>query len=192
MLHRISTKITDTFLSNNQEYSKEVYTYGIEIILSSLLGCISVIIISILIGSALEGIIYIAGLSLIRIFAGGYHADTYFKCNIITVSSFCVSLIVHKFCIKTSIINNPIVVIISALFVFTILALYSPVDNDYKPIDENDRSKFKIISIIIAFLIFFIVSFVYYLYGFSQALIGVSAMNIEAISIIISLLMKER
>ena len=192
MIHKISNKITNVLFSDSERYPIEVYTYGIEIILSSLLGCSSVIIISILFGNIFEGIIYITVLSLIRIFAGGYHADTYLKCNIITVTSFCISLMIHKFYVNRLIVYTPAIMIAFALFVFTILCFYAPVDNENKPVAENDKIKFKRISLIIAFFIFLISPVVYYLFGYYQVLIGVSAVLVESISIIVSLLTKER
>ena len=151
MIHKISSKVTSIFLSEHTEYPHEVYTYGIEIILSSLLGFLLVSIISLLFGNIWEGIIYITVLSLVRIFAGGYHANTYLKCNIITVASFCISLVIHKLYINYLIIYNPAILLCLAIFVFTVLYLYSPIDNENKPIAEKDKLKYKTISIIITF-----------------------------------------
>jgi len=185
MIHKISSKITSMLLSDNREYPQEVYTYGIEIILSSLLGCALVIVISALMGDILEGIIYIGVLSLIRVFAGGYHAETYLKCNIITVSSFCIALIVHEFCVEHSIVN-PVIVIASAAFVFTVLTVCSPVDNKNKPVEENDRHRLKIISITIASFIYLVALVAYCFFGLHQPLISISALLVEAISIVMS------
>lgn len=192
MIHKISSKITSMFLSDNREYPQEVYRYGMEIILSSLTGCLSVILISALLGDVLEGIIYIAALSLIRLFAGGYHADTYLKCNIITISTFCISLLIHKFYIYNYIAYNPIILAVSATFVLVMLILYAPVENENKPIPDSDRPRLKTISIAIATLIFGIVLIVYYLFDFRQILIAISALIIETNSIIISLVEKAR
>ena len=44
MLHRLSEYIADYFFDENDKYPKEVYKYGIELTISSILGTLMIII----------------------------------------------------------------------------------------------------------------------------------------------------
>lgn len=85
MLHSLSRNIAVFLFDDNDKFPLEVYIYGIEICLSSLIGIIAILIISFMIGRFFEGMLYIIMLFIIRSCTGGYHAQTYFKCNLIYI-----------------------------------------------------------------------------------------------------------
>ena len=56
MLHSLSRNIAVFLFDDNDKFPLEVYIYGIEICLSSLIGIIAILIISFMIGRFFEGI----------------------------------------------------------------------------------------------------------------------------------------
>ena len=67
---------------SNNDYEVEYYRYGIEVALSSLLNLAIIIIIGIISMHIIESLIFLIVFIFVRQVTGGYHADTYFKCNL--------------------------------------------------------------------------------------------------------------
>ena len=131
---------------NDSDEEKEYYRYGIEITISSLLNIILIIGIGIIFRNVFESIIFLSFFMLIRQFTGGYHADTYFKCNL----SFCISFISVLIMYHSTYekITISLSVYISILCVAIILFL-CPIENVNKPIPKYKRNFFKYVSAIL-------------------------------------------
>ena len=67
---------------------QDFYRYGIEITISSMLNIVLVLLMGALTGHLLESVIYLAVFIAVRVITGGYHADTYFRCNLLMCSTF--------------------------------------------------------------------------------------------------------
>ncbi len=150
MISHISEQMLQYLLKsrviNDSDEEKEYYRYGIEITISSLLNIILIIGIGIIFRNVFESIIFLSFFMLIRQFTGGYHADTYFKCNL----SFCISFIsvlimYHSTYEKITISLSGY---ISILCVAIILFL-CPIENVNKPIPKYKRNFFKYVSAIL-------------------------------------------
>ena len=93
MIQRFSKIILEYLLKSNvienTDTDKEYYQYGIEITISSLLNIFLILVIGTVTRSFFESIIFLICVIIIRQFTGGFHADTYLKCNLI----FCISFI---------------------------------------------------------------------------------------------------
>lgn len=90
MIKTISAKILTFILKNSDidEKISEIYQYGIEITLSSILNITLIILCSLIIGDIILGCVFLICFIALRSYSGGYHADTYFKCNVIFTLSF--------------------------------------------------------------------------------------------------------
>lgn len=101
MLNKISVKFAELLLKNynNEKYDKDIYVYGIEINISTFLILISIIIISMFLGKLNCAIIFIIIFSPLRLYAGGYHSETYSKCfvisNLIFLSTYFLNRIIY-------------------------------------------------------------------------------------------------
>ena len=85
MITKLSKRISH-FLCKQNIIAKdliEVYQYGFETIISTLLGFFITIIIGAIFRMTLISLVYYFIFVILRQFTGGYHADTYFKCNLI-------------------------------------------------------------------------------------------------------------
>lgn len=150
MISHISEQMLQYLLKsrviNDSDEEKEYYRYGIEITISSLLNIILIIGIGIIFRNVFESIIFLSFFMLIRQFTGGYHADTYFKCNLSVCISFISVLIMYHSTYEK--ITISLSVYISILCVAIILFL-CPIENVNKPIPKYKRNFFKYVSAIL-------------------------------------------
>lgn len=150
MISHISEQMLQYLLKsrviNDSDEEKEYYRYGIEITISSLLNIILIIVIGIIFRNVFESIIFLSFFMLIRQFTGGYHADTYFKCNLSVCISFISVLIMYHSTYEK--ITISLSVYISILCVAIILFL-CPIENVNKPIPKYKRNFFKYVSAIL-------------------------------------------
>lgn len=147
MIQLLSKKIL-AFITRNTKIpidETDVYKYGIEITISSVLNIVLIIILSLLLGNFVSGICFLFCFILLRQFTGGYHAESYFKCNLaLGVSYVCISLISNVFS------RLPIHLLEGLLIAGCItVVLYAPVNNRHKQLTSKQKQQFKTISLII-------------------------------------------
>ncbi|WP_124100952.1 accessory gene regulator B family protein [Ruminococcus sp. Marseille-P6503] len=144
-MKNLVSRILDFMINNNvistESYELDFYRYGIEITLSSLINVILIFLIGIIAHRIYSSIIFLVVFILMRSLAGGFHADTYLKCNLITSLSFILLLVVYEIITKHFSLN---VVIFIAILQSIIVALLSPIENINKPI--GSKVVYKIIS----------------------------------------------
>ena len=141
IVSRILIFITKQNVISNDEEVQNFYKYGIEISISSLLNIFLVVCLGLIIHHVIESIIFISIFILIRSFTGGYHANTYFKCNLLMCVTYI--LIVSLNIILSNRITLPIVIGL-VCFNLTVVWILGPVENKNKPIEQFRRTKLKV------------------------------------------------
>lgn len=192
MLHKISENIAKSLFDTESKYPISIYVYGIELMISSLLGTVIVLTIGILLDCFIESIIYMISLSLIRFFSGGYHAKTYLRCNVVFAISAVLVFITHGLYVKYLCEYNLIAYMIIFIISFVIMVLFSPVENENKQIDKEKRSKFKIISISITLAEMALSILIYHITGFNKVLIVLPTIIVVDASILVEIILNER
>ena len=169
MIHALSKRIAFLFF-NNGEYPIEVYVYGVELIISSLIGKIIVLTLGILLGRLVETLIFIILIKYIRRYSGGFHAKTYIVCNMVFIVSYLISLFISK-CLSKEAYGLNIMLMLSVLLV-TILAMLilAPIENKNKPIPIEHRRILKLKAVIVVIITGFIFMMGYLLYKISETL----------------------
>ena len=124
---------------------KAAYTYGLELLISDVVGISCIILISILYGQAYMWIPYLIGFVPMRILGGGYHAKTHFSC-ILFFSAFYLLFI----SIKDIFQSVSHIEIFLCLFVLFLALLFSPVEAENKPLSGESRKRNRRRSIGIA------------------------------------------
>ena len=102
MIILLSQKIT-SFLERNMSIESDmidIYRYGIEVTLSSLLNITLVFTAGVLTGDILAGITFLGVFILLRSFTGGYHATTYMRCNTVMILTFLSVKIISVFLVR--------------------------------------------------------------------------------------------
>lgn len=151
MIQFVSKKITDYLISkqvinSEDNYTVELYKYGAEITVSTILNLLIVLLLSLILGCMAEGIMFLVIFVFVRQYTGGYHADTYLKCNITLGVSYFALISVYKYVINyIPIWLQAVCLIIEIVFVL----IYCPIENENKPItSEKQYNKCKYISVI--------------------------------------------
>jgi accessory gene regulator B len=144
-----SIKIITCFLYDNKIIEEKyiaVYEYGLELLLTSILEMLAVIIISIIAGKLLITTLFLLSFCILRIYAGGFHASTNLRCFLVLIIVYTLFLLVLQFAINTNsvLISIPLS-LISELFVIWL----APVDNENKPLSDEIRKRNRRLSIII-------------------------------------------
>ncbi len=144
MITAIANYIVNFIYSKNNLLieEREVYVYGYEIILSSFITFLLLIVTGLLFGMPIEAVTFFMVFYLLRRRTGGYHANTYLKCNLIFEVNVILAMILASlnfiFCVKI-IIN-----ITSFLFCLVLAIVKAPISNQDKPIPKSMRKKHKI------------------------------------------------
>ena len=125
---KIAQYLTKKLIENGiiEAESQEIYTYGIELMLSSLLVTVCVGFLGIIFRRVILAVIYLVALAHLRHYAGGYHADSYKKCFILSCSLFVFSMVIiflQKTCqLRISLIIGSLV---ATLYLFNVGSLNS-------------------------------------------------------------------
>lgn len=140
MLNRISSELASVLLKkvDKTQYDREVYVYGLELIISTLAGVLSILVVSIMLSDIMAGLVFLLSFVPLRLFAGGYHASTYWKCFLISNVTYIVLIIINNFIWKAIGIGVWVTL-------FVVISLYiaqnAPRVNVHQNINLNKRKK---------------------------------------------------
>lgn len=150
LVSQIVNFITEQDVISDESDVQDFYRYGIEISISSLLNIVLVVIAGILIHHIIESIVFLTLFILIRSFTGGYHADTYFRCNLLMCITFILTVLSN--CMFSNKLSLSIIIVLICVTEL-IVSVLGPIENKNKPIDDSKRIKLKIIGIVITLII---------------------------------------
>ena len=147
LLARLAVKIVNNLVHSGviKEEDAEIYIYGINQILTSVLNVSSALIIGLIFGVFPEIAVFMAAYIPLRSFAGGYHAKTPLSCYVFSV----IMLIVVSIGLKYLHLADWVyyAVLVAATLVVLVL---SPVEDRNKPLDEIEQKVYKRRTILIA------------------------------------------
>lgn len=124
------------------------YRYGIEITISSFLNIFLVVMLGVITGHLYDSFAYLFSFIFIRSFTGGYHAATYFRCNLLMCVTFML-VILFASVIDFSLALFSVIGFVSII----VIAILSPIENVNKPIDNRKRPRLKISGVISSIVI---------------------------------------
>lgn len=168
-LARLSSKIGNDLVRSNvvKEEDAEIYIYGINQILTSVLNVSSALIIGLILGTFFEVMVFMAAYIPLRIFAGGYHAKTPLRCYIFSL----IMLIVVSIGMKYLILSEWAYYAVLSAALLIVLAI-SPVEDKNKPLDEIEHKVYKKRALIIA-ATELVISIIFRLAGLNKLFIAV-------------------
>lgn len=152
MISKLAERLTEKLIKSKEikETDRELYVYGLFMLLSQILFLIVAIIAGLAFSCITQGIIFYVAFQLIRKYAGGFHAKTELRCDIMT--TLCIVTCIA--CIKFSQTHNiqTAMIALAVASAICILAL-CPLDTPEKPLTEKEAKYFRKISLIILFVI---------------------------------------
>ena len=156
----MSEKIIDLFIDKGLilKEEKELFICALEQLIAYILNIFSMIIIGIIFKMLFEAILFTLTYIPIRIYAGGYHSKTQFRCYIFSL----IMLISVLLILNIDLLANSILIILLTIIAGFIIVLLAPVEDKNKPLDNTEievytkrtlRNLFIIILILSIFLI---------------------------------------
>ncbi|MCI8623210.1 MAG: accessory gene regulator B family protein [Provencibacterium sp.] len=139
MLDRISARFSDALIRRGivPPEEREIYLYGFAITLSSIANLCAILAVAVLFGTPWDAAAYLLAFIPIRIFSGGYHASSYFRCLIVTASVFaCIEALSRT---TPERYQPPLSLLLAALSFMTVW-LAAPVVNPANPLSEERRA----------------------------------------------------
>lgn len=126
------------------EEERDIYQYGFELCVSSVIGILIVLGIGLISGRFWESVIFYIVFCFTRLFSGGFHAPTYLLCKLTFASVFILVLALDwLFC---GIVEYYWYVLY--LYSFIIICRFAPVENSNKKLTEHDKVRSKVICIV--------------------------------------------
>lgn len=173
MLTKLSQIIVDFFVKEDvvSEEQREIYQYGIELSVSTLMGLFIVLAIGVLSRRFTESVIFYIVFCLTRAFCGGFHAHSHLLCK---VTFICVLILVL---VMDLVLDNIEMYYWFVLYLYslTIVCAFAPVENPNKRLTSYDKKRCKIISII--FMVVWLVAMILF-YSFGSELYHIVALTL--------------
>lgn len=179
MISKLSKLITKKLLKRNiiSEDDEELYDYGLFIMISYVAFFIIAMLFGIALSIPFSSLLFYISFCLVRNFAGGVHANTEIKCDIITTASILACEILIKFLIDFNLV-------IFAFFLLIVdsicLCIIKPVATSQKEINQQEEFHFhkKVVMLSVFALIISVASMMLNVYNITIALsVGLSLAN---------------
>ena len=145
-MKNISNGIADMLWTQGiiQEDDIDKCKYGIDLFISSFLEIISILAIATFLGNFIETVLLFVFFVPLRIYAGGYHADTKLKC-------YFISLVMYGFSYTLANITPSgmfvLINVIGTLFSLIMVLIMAPIIHINKNVNDIERRNYRKISI---------------------------------------------
>lgn len=165
MIGKLSSKISDLLIRKSviDSEDQELYVYGFFILLSQILYFIIAVIFGIIFNVLLQSVVFYIAFQFIRKYAGGYHASTEGRCEIMSALSILACIVMIW--LSRSYDFSLLLFCISLVAVL-VIAVLCPLDTPEKPLSNKELKYFRKISWLILFIIAALIV-VSYIFGWS-------------------------
>lgn len=152
MISKLSSFLAEKMLSNGtiSEDDKELYVYGLFMLLSQTIFFIIACVFGLILGCTLESIIFYIAFQFIRKYAGGYHASTETRCSIMSSASIFICIVTIRL---SKIYDFQSVLLIATIVAAVLIFALCPLDTPEKPLSKSEFKYFRKISLIVLFVI---------------------------------------
>lgn len=172
-------------INADDEDVRAFYKYGIEITISSILNIVIIVILSLLFKGFYEGMIFLLVFIPTRQFTGGFHADTYFRCNLTFAVCFTITLFSCRCTAEMLSVWTKTALLLGELI---LIAAICPIKNEHKPINEKRQYiRCKALSVIL-FMLFGIVGIAVAQYAPAYGNMALYSLHLIAVMGIIGIL----
>lgn len=147
MISRLAKSSACFFVDNNiiKAEDEEVYSYGMELLLSTVFNFIVAITIALLTRSFLPCLINLTAFLTLRVNAGGYHADTHMGCTMTLAFVLLIFIFTVKYLPENAMMIYSLIMLMISDIIIIMLA---PVEHPNKPLNADKRKRLKNRSVI--------------------------------------------
>lgn len=152
MIGKLASKTAERFIKRpNACYDKiEIYQYGFFVLYSNVMFLLLTMLLGAVFGVFLQSIVFYILFFSIRQYAGGYHASTETRCEIMSTLSILVCIVVIRLS-KTYDLQFALLALSAVSAVY--IAILCPLDTPEKPLSEKEFKYFRKISWLILSII---------------------------------------
>lgn len=158
MVKSSARKITSFLFDNNyidtKSYDYEVYRYGFELLIASIVNFFVVFLIGFIFDRLIHTIIFLACYCPLRQFAGGYHASSYRKCLSVFLIIFIITIFIGNNLEHFNL--RPIIILFTFLNCLNI-SLLAPVEHYNNPLSDDEKTRHRKTTRIITWTIFLLI-----------------------------------
>lgn len=145
MIEKVSNRITDYFIENKyvDQEDRDIYLYGSEILVSEIICTVITLGIGIFLGIFVKTVLYLTIYTMIRVYAGGYHAMSHKMCiTLFNVLYICFSAVTElAFCLNISDF-----LCLVTIFAILIILRLAPVQDMRKVLDKSEIESYRKIA----------------------------------------------
>ena len=143
MVHRLAEQIVHNCIEQEdiEKYGAETYIWGMESALVYLYSMADAWLVGYLFGMVKECFLFLLFFIPLRSNAGGCHASSYWKCNILSNGI----LIALLCCLKYNVLN-PLAGLLVLAAADIILFLFAPAEHENRPLEEYEVKRMKYIT----------------------------------------------
>lgn len=187
MITTLAQYIAGCLLRNNiiDGEKLDIYIYGFEVMISSISGILIALVLGLAFSQLLECIVFLFIFISMRSYCGGYHADTYLKCNAI----FAVTITAVMLLVKLAPQYPMYAHLLIGVFSLVTVIVFAPVENKFKPLDDAEKKKCKLISVLLS-LLFSVSTILLDFIVFQLSIVVDAALLIVAVSMMIEMIRK--
>lgn len=191
MLENIASRLTDQLYLHCplDQRKKVIYTYGIQLSLSTLASMCSIVMLGLLLKNPASAFIFLGVFFFLRLFSGGYHAPTYARCFLLTNSVYLAVVGASCWMVHFRLYHLLPVIVAASCAVVIVL---SPIRNKHHPLSENTYRKNRKIAVVLVSVesLLFLILFYWQIF---QPYVTVSTMSLTAVAVMmLSTLKNER
>ena len=152
MIVQLSKRMASFFVRRSiiEKNDEEVYEYGLQLLLSTVLNAAIALLLAIVSGTVIPCLFYLSAFVVMRKSAGGFHAKTHFGCCCILITVLCCFIAFIRLApTNIYIVVSGLSLIISAVTVL----LFAPLEHENKPLSDKDKVRLRKVSIVYIIMI---------------------------------------
>lgn len=168
MIEAMSRKTAELFVKNRlvTEEEKNLYEYGMELLISTLFSTLMVLVMGFAAGLFAETLFLLIPFYCIRVYAGGYHAENYRNCFL----SFCCGFIVVLLAAEQVTVHHAEAgLMILGLWAALLIWKLAPVEDHSRPLDLEERRIYRRKTRVMTLIYCVISGLLYFLWGIEYA-----------------------
>jgi accessory gene regulator B len=138
----------------------EIYMYGLQLLISTVFKLTGFMLIASILGWVAEALIFLTVFSMLRVNAGGIHAQSYLLCFVATGTMMTAAILLSKVLLNYSVLILPAALTIAV----TLIIIFAPVDSPNRRLNEQERKLNRTRSLVVVFSLTAIVLVTYFIY----------------------------
>ncbi len=124
---------------------RDLYIYGLELFSIKTSFYVTILVLSLIIGTLPISMLYILLFTMLRQYTGGYHSKSFALCFLTSIFIYLVMILIYLIAVRTVAAPMNACAVISYVFVL----LLAPVESANKPLSMNEQKKYRIISFLL-------------------------------------------